>query len=127
MSHKDLAEFKQFIIILSGRDVSMARVLPRTRARVITVTEAGAAPCPVPQAAGARAVATRVPVITAPRVTLWQARARVPRAGEGRDVTRNVPGRDTARVARRFASAKMVSAFFIDLTLGFSLTNWPWG
>ena len=69
MSHKDLAEFKQFIIILSGRDVSMARVLPRTRARVTTATEAGAAPCPVPQAAGARAVATRVPVITAPRVT----------------------------------------------------------
>ena len=71
MSHKDLTEFKQFIIILSsGRHVNTARVLPRTRARVTTATEAGAAPCPVPQAAGARAVATRVPVITAPRVTL---------------------------------------------------------
>ena len=36
-------------------------------------------------------------------------------------MTRSVRGRDTARDARRFASAKTVSAFFIDLTLGFKL------
>ena len=107
--------------VISGPDVSTARVWPRTRARVITATEAGAAPCPVPQAAGARAVATRVLVITAPRVTRWQARARVPRAGEERDVTRDAPGRDTVRGARRSASAKTVSAECFLCCLDFRL------
>ena len=36
-------------------------------------------------------------------------------------MTRDAPGRDTVRGVRRSASAKTVSAFFIDLTLGFKL------